>query len=415
MTPLRLFAIFLIFVTAALAWVALGTSVLVRTETADDTGYAGVSSLWGTTQRQEAPRFTRQGSGPAPDVVGSDVAADFELEQRRKGLLWYSTYVVDFDAAYRLENPGDEAAPVTMRFVFPDAAGVYDGFGVTVDGRELPVTYEGGTATTEFDVGAGETVEVVTGYKTNGLDEWRYVPTPEGASVLKDLELTMVTDFEDIDFPEDGVSPTTKEAADGGWVLTWSYDSLVSGRPIGLVMPKPLNPGPVASRISFFAPVSLLFYFAALVLLMATAGVKLHPMHYAFLAAGFFAFQLLFAYLADRVDIGWAFAISAGASMVLCVGYLWLVIGWGRALVEVAVSQFVFMVLFSFSFFFEGLTGLAIAIGSVLTLAYFMARTGRVDWDGVFARQNRPPARYAPPPASYPPPPGRPRPEGGTS
>jgi hypothetical protein len=234
--------------------------------------------------------------------------------------------------------------------------------------------------------------------------------------VLEDLTLVMNTDFEEIDFPDDGVSPTVEEPTEEGWELVWRYDSLVSGRPIGLVMPKPLNPGPVASRTAFFAPVSLLFYFAALVLLMATAGVKLHPMHYAFLAAGFFAFQLLFAYLADRVDIGVTFAISAGVSMVLCVGYLWLVIGWGRALVEVAVSQFVFMVLFSFSFFFEGLTGLAIAIGSVLTLAYFMARTGRVDWNEIFARQKRPPARYVPPPASqaYPPPPSRPQPEGGT-
>ncbi len=40
--------------------------------------------------------------------------------------------------------------------------------------------------------------------------------------------------------------------------------------------------------------------------------------------------------------------------------------------------------LFSYSFFFTGYTGLAITIGAVLTLAFFMAKTARVDWETVF-------------------------------
>jgi hypothetical protein len=278
-----------------------------------------------------------------------------------------------------------------MRFHFPSPTdGVYDGFAVRVDGLEVPVRYEVGDAVAEFEIPAGETVEVGTGYKTNGLDEWRYLPTREGVDVINDFELVMTTDFADVDFPTDGVSPGAKERVGDGWDLTWSYESLVGGRSIGLIMPTPLNPGPVASRISFFAPVSLLFFFAALVLLTATQAVRIHPMNYAFLAAGFFAFHLLFAYLTDRVDIDLAFAVSAAASMVLCVGYLSMILAQRRWLWEVAASQFVFLVLFSYTFFFEGLTGLAITIGSVLTLAYFMARTGHVDWERVFGRAPRP-------------------------
>jgi inner membrane protein involved in colicin E2 resistance len=199
-------------------------------------------------------------------------------------------------------------------------------------------------------------------------------------------------------------------ATSKGWDLTWRYGSVVSGRSISLVMPKPMNPGPLAYRIAFFAPVSLLFFFAGLVLLTATQSVKLHPVHYGFLAAAFFAFHLLFSYLADQVPLNLAFGIASVTSVALVVGYLLAVLGRSKALVEIAISQFVFLVLFSYSFFFDGLTGLAITIGSVATLGYYMTKTAKVDWEQVFARAPKtvpvpfvaPPAQPTIPPASDP-------------
>lgn len=384
MRALRLLAIGLIFVLATLAWAVLGGSTAVRTQSADADLRGAVGGLYGQPQSQQAPAFS---AGPrALDIAGSDVSASFDLDQRRKGLMWYSTYRVDFDAVYRVENPATSAASATMRFTFPDPSGVYDGFSVQVDGAEVPVTYGEGVAVATFDIGPSKTASVRTGYLTGGLDRWEYVPSVGGASVVRDFALTMLTDFAEVDFPEGSVSPKSKTAAGEGLEMVWDYDSVVSGRAIALEMPQRIQPGPLASRISFFAPVALLFYFAALILLTATKNVRLHPMHYGFLAAGFFAFHLLFSYLVDRIDINLAFAVCSVVSVGLCVGYLRAVVGSGRALVELAVSQFVFLVLFSYSFFFEGLTGLAVSIGSVLTLAYFMAKTAKTDWDAVFAR-----------------------------
>ena len=212
---------------------------------------------------------------------------------------------------------------------------------------------------------------------------------------MRDFSLAMTTDFEDIDFPDEGVSPTSNERAGEGWKLVWDYDSVVSGRPIGLVMPVPPNPGPLVARITAFAPVSLLFFFAALILLTATSSVRLHPIHYGFLAAAFFAFDLLLAYLADQIDINLAFVLAAATSVVLVVGYLRIVVRPSRALAEIAASQFVFLVLFSYSFFFEGYSGLAITIGSVLTLAFFMAKTAHLDWEEVFRPKQPTPPRGA--------------------
>ncbi len=383
MTGLRLFAIFLIFVAAMVGWVVLGGSVLYRTDSATQGGVAEVAGLWGEPQTQTAPTF-RSGNDSLP-VVSSDITAQFELDQRRKGLLWYSTYAVDFGGAYGVRNASKEATSVTMRLSFPTASGVYDGFAVKVDGRPVPVAYREGSAVATFRIDPGATARVETGYRTQGLDEWRYVAT-QGVGVIDDFSLTMKTDFGGYDFPGDGVSPTSKDEGASGATLSWDYESLVSGRPIAIRMPKPLNPGPIASRISFFAPVSLMFYFASLVLVSATRKVDVHPMNFAFLAAGFFAFHLLFAYLVDRIDIWYAFAIASVVSVTLCVSYLRAAIRDRRTLLAAAVGQFVFLVLFSVSFFFEGFTGLAVTIGAVLTLAYFMYTTARVDWSEMFER-----------------------------
>jgi len=391
MTPLRLLAIALILIVAAVGWFILGGSVAFRTDTSATDGYSDVGSLWGGTQVQEAPRF-RVGNAEA-EITSSDIVADIALEQRKKGLLWYATYTVDYAGDYVVTDSSGKGGTAVMEFLFPTTDGIYDGFAVTAGGTEVPVEYSDGVARARFDIEPGGSVPVGVGYRTQGQDEWRYSPSRGSVDVIEGFSLAMNTDFKDVDFPADGVSPTSKTETDEGWQLVWEYDRLVSGRPIALEMPTPLNPGPVASRIAFFAPITLLFYFAAVVLVSATRGVKIHPVNYAFLAAGIFAFHLLFAYLVDRVDIAVAFGIASLVSVVMCTGYLSLFVHDRRALVELTVSQLIFLVLFSFTFFYEGLTGLAITVGSVITLGYFMARTGHVDWERAFRREPRAPVQ----------------------
>lgn len=406
MSGRRLFAIAVIFALSSVAWFVLAGSVQVRSDSSITRLGDAVSGLWGSPQQQAAPTFTQTGdaSNARVELAGSDITADFKLDQRRKGLLWYATYVVDFQAEYRVRNELSRPTTMTMSFAFPDSAGSYDGFAVRVDGAEKPVRYDEGSAKASFVVAPGATAVVNTGYKTNGMDSWSYAPSPAGVGVIRDFRLAMSTDFAKIDYPGDGVSPTAMNRSGEGWHLEWTYDSVVSGRRIGLEMPSPLNPGPLVARITVFAPVSLLFFFAALILLTSTRNVKLHPIHYGFLAAAFFAFDLLLAYLADQIDINVAFAIAAVTSVALVVGYLRVVVGRNRALLEIAISQFIFLVLFSYSFFFEGFTGLAITIGAVLTLAFFMFRTAGVDWETVFPKREplAPLQQWTPP---QPPPP----------
>ncbi len=56
------------------------------------------------------------------------------------------------------------------------------------------------------------------------------------------------------------------------------------------------------------------------------------------------------------------------------------------AAVEAGLSQFVYLVLFSYAFFFKGFTGLAVTIGSILTLFVVMQMTGRINWTEKFGK-----------------------------
>ncbi|HEX9241752.1 MAG TPA: hypothetical protein VF875_04860, partial [Anaeromyxobacter sp.] len=74
-----------------------------------------------------------------------------------------------------------------------------------------------------------------------------------------------------------------------------------------------------------------------------------------------------------------------------------LFVGGRTALLLVGLPQLVYLVLFSFTFFWSGYTGLAITIGAILTLFVIMQLTGRTDWARAFGG----PTAAAPPP--YPP------------
>ena len=150
-------------------------------------------------------------------------------------------------------------------------------------------------------------------------------------------------------------------------------------------MPEKLQPGPLAGRISYFAPVSLLFFFFLMFIITALRGIELHPMNYFFLACAFFAFHLLLAYLVDHISIHTAFVICSVVSLALVISYLRLVVGIRFAAVEAGVAQLIYLVLFSYAFFFKGFSGLAVTIGSILTLFVVMQLTGRIRWSERFA------------------------------
>ena len=272
------------------------------------------------------------------------------------------------------------ADQVTVKLLFPAPDAIYDDLVFRVDGQTVPLTMAGGAVTATIRRPPGSLIRLDVGYRSQGLETWNY-SFGENVTQVRDFVLAMTTDFNSIDFPAGTLSPTEKKRIGRGWLLTWKYTNLVTGSGIGMVMPEKLQPGPLASRISFFAPVSLLFFFFLIFMIATIRRIAIHPMHYFFLAASFFAFHLLLAYLADHISIHLAFAICSAVSLFLVVSYLRVVVGPRFAFVEAAIAQLVYLVGFSYAFFFQGFTGLAVTIGAILSLFLVMQMTARVDWN----------------------------------
>ena len=387
MTLKRLIAIGGIIVCTAVGWFILGTSVLVRSGVSVNRCAPEVTGGWGPLMTQPHPviYYNSPGSANGRHLIQpsqSEVAVALRYEPKRKGLLWYRTFLVDFRGNYSLQNPTQITQTIYIRFEFPAAAASYSDFSFVING--VPSTENNKTAegiTEAVTLAPGQSAKFAVAYKSRGTDRWGYAFGD--TTRIRNFRLAMQTDFFEFDFPAGTGSPTERARTKDGWNFVWSYPDVINAQAIAMAMPSVANPGPVASRMSFFAPVSLLFFFSVLILIGMVWGVKLHPMNYFFLAAGCFAFQLLFAYLVDLIPLFLAFVISASVSMALVSGYLLAAAGRQFARFA-AIAQFAFIVLFSYSFFFDGLTGLTITIGAIVTLALLMRATAKVNWADKF-------------------------------
>ena len=403
----RLAAITFIWFSTSVAWLILGGTIDHRTYSSNDKLRPGVASIWGSPQEQGPPSAsyerieqhktetetdgrkttrteTRRYTVPLP-LKASRVDVALALDHRRKGLLWYSTYVVDFSGVYTFRNDTPDPHQVTYRLPFPAEHAIYDGLVMEINGRGLPAAAGKEGASIAEPLAPGETATLRVAYRSHGLESWRYRLGGE-VSQARDFELHARTNFQQIDFPLNALSPTSKRETPSGWDLTWRYSNLISGFQIGITMPEKLQPGPLAGQISYFGPVSLALFFFLIFVITTLRSIDLHPMNYFFLAAAFFSFHLLLAYLVDHVSIHLALPVCAAVSVFLVVSYLRLVVGPRFAVFEAGGAQLIYLVLFSYAFFLPGFTGLTVTAGCIVTLFVVMQMTARIRWGERFGR-----------------------------
>jgi len=408
----QILALAFIFVCTSIAWVILGATIFSRTYGSNEQLQGRVASTWGTAQQQSPPTATYtvtdvvssttvqdgkvvvhrenvQRQVPLP-VEASRIRVNLHLTPRQKGLLWYSTYAVDFGGDYTFRNNTTEVQTVDFRLKFPAQKAIYDALEMKVNQQTMALSTDDQGTVARATVGPGETASLHVGYRSQGLDSWRY-QLGDGIAQARDFMLTMQTNFREIDFADDTLSPTSKELVPGGWRLTWQYSNLVSGFQIGMTMPQKLQPGPLAGEISYAAPVSLFFFFFLMFIITTMRNIDLHPMNYFFLATAFFAFHLLLAYLVDHISIHAAMILASVVSVALVVSYLRLVVGLRFAALEAGTAQLIYLVLFSYAFFWKGFTGLAITVIAIITLFVVMQATGRIRWSERFAARGQVP------------------------
>ena len=409
-------AILFIFLCTSGAWFLLGGVTSQRTEQQNSKLRQAVGQLWGTKQKQFAPvvsyepiSYCRNENKSTDSVFeyyykynsvlipleSSAVNVDVELTHRKKGLLWYPTYRSAFTGTYTIKNELDESKDIHMLYRFPNKDGKYDNFSLLVNGEAVDdYSPSKGELQHSMSFAPNETKTIEIAYVTQGMEEWWYLFGSE-VTRLKKFELVMTTNFDNIDFPDNSISPTAMQKRENGWELRWKYDSLISGIQVGMVMPQKLNPGPFVSRLSFFAPVSLFLFLFLMFIITTVRKIDIHPMNYFFISASFFSFHLLLAYLVDHINLHLAMLICSFVSLFLVISYMKVVIGIKFALKEVGLSQLVYLVFFSYAFLWEGFTALAVTLCCIITLYIVMRATAKFNWQEHFKRAKR---EIVPPP-----------------
>ncbi len=391
----RAFAILVIYVGTCICWAVLGGSMQLRTSGQKQQLEGKVNSLWGRPQAQHAPELwltplgkePPAGQPPSPESFrepwSARVNVDLGLDQRLKGLTWYSLYDVGFDAAWTYQHDDKEPATLNVAVALPDAEGVYDGFQFVVNDQAVEAQPVAGRLATRVEVSPGEVVTIGLAYKSRGLDAWTYVPSRSGR--VQRLDLSLKTNFANVDFPENGLSPSKIQDEGDGKALAWGFENILSKQHIGVTMPQRIQPGQLASQLSFTAPISLLFFFLVIAVLAKLEKLDIHPVNYAFLGASFFAFHLLFAYLVDHVGLAFAFAASSLTSVAMVTTYLRLVVSARFGFIKAGLAQLIYLVGFGLAHFIDGFTGLTITVLSIGTLFLLMMLTGKIRWTEVLA------------------------------
>jgi inner membrane protein involved in colicin E2 resistance len=344
------------------------------------------------------------------DPSASNVRIDLSLDRKKVGNLWFPVFVSTYRGRYEYEL---EAIPQEYRsdplFLLPGLNSSES----TFRSIELKLNEEAVqplsklVSNTPMDVTrqitADRTLVVDFYFETTGTEHLLYElsnqgspsadePSTDGAEKkrltrLDRFSLKLTTDFLKYDFPRRTIPYTSIQNDEEGTDFEWQFDKTVTGKNIGIIVPKEINPGEIASRISFFAPISLLFFFVVLTIFGILGKSELHPMHYFLLAATFLSFHLIFSYSADHLSMYMAFGIASLISCLLTYSYV-VRLREQRYAVITTLLQLLYLVVFSWSFFYRtetglGITGLIVTIVSVLTLFALMQLTAKLDWENL--------------------------------
>jgi len=427
----QLAAIAVIFLGFTIAWVILGSVNAGRTEGQTDLLSKRVQNSYGGPLIITPPRIYYERTKErkvkvagletissfkereAVDPSDSNVAIDLSLERKKVGNLWFSVFFAKYQGHYEYDV---EAIPKDVRsetlFLLPglsSSESIFRNIEFKLNGAlveplarivsntpvELTATrYVNGKLMVDFSyetTGTGYFLYLLSNLgqqQTVGEHEVRSDSIEQARLTrLDNFNLKVTTDFIKYEFPKRTVPYTTLRQEDGRSEFEWLFDKTVTGKNIGLIVPQELNPGDIASRISFFAPISLLFFFVVVTIFGILAKNRLHPMHYAFLAATFLSFHLTFSYAADHLSMHVAFATASFVSCILTFNYLGRVKNHKYALVGTSL-QLLYLVVFSWSFFYQtdsglGITGLIVTIVSVATLFVLMQLTAKLDWQNL--------------------------------
>lgn len=370
-------------IVLGVAWV-VSAQVTDRTRFASGDLHQDVMERWGAPIEQAAPsvRYVSSGSlfqqlGRLPlDAQQISVAA--HMNYRKRGLVYFSGFDFEFRGSYRVANP--EPHDIDLVFVFPVQLArnrvLLSDLSFRVDGATVPIALAEGDDKLVWTgrLARDESRSFEIEFRGRGLDAFSYIPDP--ALPVRNLELQIAVEGGDNYDYGAGVVPAGSTQMERDAVrLVWSYTSLESGVPMGVILPSEQSFDHTIATIVRRAWAPFVLLLAALI------GLSLHvqrPLAFYesyLVAAGYALFLVLLAYLAAYLHFYLAYAISCAVIGGLLVLYLERILGrpWRRVLAGGVVA---FLLVPTLAVVLEGYTGLiytleilaGICVGMALSL-----------------------------------------------
>ena len=427
----KLIAVAVIFLGFSIAWMILGGVNQGRTWDYTQKSLKRLQNAYGGPLKINPPliyyEITQQKKGQVNgfetvssymekefiDPSRTNVDIDLKLERKKIGNLWFPVFIAAYQGEYEynIESVPEEARSQPL-FLVPglnSSESIYRSIEMKINDMTVqPLSKLVSNTPIELrsKMDSAGNVKVNYFYETTGIDyilyelAGKYEPLKktiqqdnnsrayrERLTRLDNFNVKLTADFRIYDFPGQTIPPTKRKQFGQKNEFIWQFDKTVTGKNIGLIVPKEINPGEIAARISFFAPVSLLFFFVVMMIFGILVKRKLHPMQYFFLAATFLSFHLMFSYSADHISMYSAFGIASIVSCLLTFSYLIRFNEWKYATISMSL-QLLYLIVFSSSFFYKsttglGITGLIVTIVSVITLFVLMQLTAKLDWKSV--------------------------------
>ncbi len=427
----KILAIAIIFLGFSIAWMILGGVNQSRTWDYTQKSLKRVQNAYGGPLKINPPliyyEITQQKKGQVNgfetvssytkkefiDPSRTNINIDLKLERKKIGNLWFPIFIAAYQGEYEynIESvPGEfQSQPLFLLPSLNSSESIYRSIDMKInDVTVQPLSKLVANTPIELrsKMDSAGNVKVNYFYETTGTDYILYMLAGQHDPLQKTVQednnsrayterlirldnfnVKLTADFKIYDFPDRTIPPTKREKFGQKNEFIWQFDKTVTGKNIGLIVPKEKNPGEIAARISFFAPISLLFFFLVMTIFGILVKQKLHPMHYFFLAATFLSFHLMFSYSADHISMYSAFGIASIVSCLLTFSYLNRFNEWKYATISMSL-QLLYLIVFSWSFFYKsstglGITGLIVTIVSVITLFVLMQLTAKLDWKNV--------------------------------
>jgi hypothetical protein len=386
---LPLTAVLVTTIALAIGWQMFARRMNHRTIDAEGSS-TEVSRIWGGPLVQPQPRLGWRRSDAATvelstgELATSTVNIALDAQYRRRGITEYPAYLADFAADYSFRNPSPHPIFVAFNIGLPvdRASLMVTDLALLVDGAEdaSHTSYAAEGIAWNGELAGGKDVIFSVKYRARGLERLSYALGSSAVSMgpVNKFELNMTVRGVpgQIDYPVGAMSPTDKVEIEGGQVLTWKVDNLLSSFDVGVVLPDRSGLTRALHKLINNAPFYYLFYALALLYAFAKVGTRARTLHLFALSGGYFLYFPLATYLTGYVAWPLACTLALAGISALAIAHAMRFVSIASAL-WVALAQIFFLAVPAAAYLLPAHTGIILVLAGFLALALAMHVLGR--------------------------------------